>query len=1116
MPKPGQPLPGMPTPGAANKLTGALGKLGLAVGGLMIARKGIIALKEHSTEMAQVGLMAGKTGEDLRDLGHDILDLSVKYGKGASDMRTAAYEVYSAQVPATQALKVLEQSTQAAMAGNAGVTESFRLMSSVIKGYGKDWSEVGDVSDHVFKIIEQGQTTMGDLAGSMGRAVPMAKAMGVSLTELSGFYATFTGVTGDAALVTTQMVGTMTAFAKPTEAMTKLANDLGYATAEEIVQQNGLDKALKLVVGSTDGSATAIGKLIPRIRAMPLVLAATGGQADVLTDKIGKMNDRFGATGKAVKEVQKSIGQRMAEMKASLEATLIKVFEALEPIIGGIVAAISGFLGIVSKINDFLPTTSVIMTGLIAVIGAVITVIMSGLVPALQAAIASAAAFMATPIGAILGVIALAAVAAGLAFDALKDKTLENAQANVKAMETERAQLQTLLKSKTAAADLAAEYVKLAKKKNKSAAETARMNSLYNKIGKAYPKLVSGTRNWDDRLGEMNKVVKNSQGELDKLNERLLENEKILARERMTVAMEKAKKASKSYSAAILAYWKEQAQGYEDSVRREVEAATDNLSRQKSAASQIMALDDERIRQSQLMKAASDDGRKKDAANAREKINYLAGIIDKLQEAEVEQEKLNKIDLTPDEQIKKLQALTEELKAYGVELELTGSLTSQIAATEEALSQAREDMQTKADEQAAARAANAEKDAEFLAAEAEATEEMVSMKYEAGETTLAQYVAHLQAKLNAMGSANAQEVLARMQVQKQIDDLNAEGLAKEQARWDKELAAEQGIWNLRIAMETNADKKIMDAAVANENLTAAEKIKAGDLYWSNRILQTVTGVEAEGLAETQAKEKTDLLLQQLGIKRAEWEQAQRDADVTADELAEQKKRDAKKAVYAQAFQTAQAIGDSIASLYESQKQRQIAAVKKLGLSEEEEKKRLAKIEVDFAKKQKTAATIQKSVKVAQAISNTALGVTQALKTFPPPWSFAMAALVGAAGAAQVAAIVAQPFERGGILRAGDTGFFEGKRDELVMPLQGEGSFEEIAKLRLIPEILKGISSPGAGGGSTAPAPIVQNITNNQNWNGPVLSSDAEAVAEWERAGAKYQADKIKEANESLG
>lgn len=63
--------------------------------------------------------------------------------------------------------------------------------------------------------------------------------------------------------------------------------------------------------------------------------------------------------------------------------------------------------------------------------------------------------------------------------------------------------------------------------------------------------------------------------------------------------------------------------------------------------------------------------------------------------------------------------------------------------------------------------------------------------------------------------------------------------------------------------------------------------------------------------------------------------------------------------------------------------------------------------------QRRAFNINKGVGIANAIINTAQGVTQALATLPPPISFLTAATTAAAGAAQIATIAKTKFDSGG-------------------------------------------------------------------------------------------------------
>ena len=89
-----------------------------------------------------------------------------------------------------------------------------------------------------------------------------------------------------------------------------------------------------------------------------------------------------------------------------------------------------------------------------------------------------------------------------------------------------------------------------------------------------------------------------------------------------------------------------------------------------------------------------------------------------------------------------------------------------------------------------------------------------------------------------------------------------------------------------------------------------------------------------------------------------------------------------------------------------------------GLAEEEKQAKISNLREEARRKELAAAKAMKPVQIAQAISNTALAVVKALASTIPPWNFALAALVGAAGAAEVATIAAQPYAHGGFVKTG--------------------------------------------------------------------------------------------------
>jgi len=124
----------------------------------------------------------------------------------------------------------------------------------------------------------------------------------------------------------------------------------------------------------------------------------------------------------------------------------------------------------------------------------------------------------------------------------------------------------------------------------------------------------------------------------------------------------------------------------------------------------------------------------------------------------------------------------------------------------------------------------------------------------------------------------------------------------------------------------------------------------------------------------------------------------------------------------------------------------------------------SQIETLSSSNSKTLMAIGKAAGIANAMINTARGVTLALATFPAPFSFAIAGAVAAAGAAQIATISGVQLAEGGIVPSTPGGIQatigEGSRAEMVLPLPDDFDPEE------------GIGG-GSGGG------------NVYNFNGPV-------------------------------
>jgi len=287
---------------------------------------------DFEKNMANVNTLLGGNSKRIKELGEDVKRMARDTGKGLDDLTGGLYQVISAFGDTADSTKLLEISAKAGVAGLATTKEAIDLISAVTKGYGDTSAEAAQkAADLAFITVKLGQTTFPELAATIGRTVPLAAKLGVTVEELHATFATLTGVTGNTAEVSTQVAGMMRAFIKPTKALSAAVRELGYSGAEALVSSKGLVPAMKLLLSTTDGSVEAAGKLFRRAEAMTGLFALTGGQAEVFAEKLQLVKEASGAATEAF-EIQASTTQnRLDRLVQSVSTQMTSLGEALLP-----------------------------------------------------------------------------------------------------------------------------------------------------------------------------------------------------------------------------------------------------------------------------------------------------------------------------------------------------------------------------------------------------------------------------------------------------------------------------------------------------------------------------------------------------------------------------------------------------------------------------------------------------------------------------------------------------------------------------------------------------------------------------------------------------------------
>ena len=308
------------------------------------------------TSMAAVNTMAGKDAAGLAQLTDQVSELSKTIPKAREELADGLYQTISNGVPEADWLTFLETSAKASVGGIADLGETVKVTSTVIKNYGLEWSQAGEIQDKIQMTAKNGVTSFGELASALPRVTANAATLGVSVDELMATFATLTGVSGNTAEVSTQLAAIFTALVKPSSEAAKMAQAMGIEFDAAAIKAAGgmqqfltqLDEAVRQyakshgmleqeIYGSLFGSAESLRALIP----------LTGELKDKFVENVGQMGDAAGTCQDAFGQVASTGASQMQLLKnvwLSMTEPLGQLASSMRPVVNGLMSIVQAGL----------------------------------------------------------------------------------------------------------------------------------------------------------------------------------------------------------------------------------------------------------------------------------------------------------------------------------------------------------------------------------------------------------------------------------------------------------------------------------------------------------------------------------------------------------------------------------------------------------------------------------------------------------------------------------------------------------------------------------------------------------------------------------------------------
>ena len=331
-------------------LVGSLTKVVAAAGIGKMLGSAFTGGTAFESAMAKVGTIADTAKVPLKSLSSQVLQVSGDMHIGADEISEAAYQAISAGQDTGNAVAFAGKASMLAKAGFTSSASAVDILTTALNAYGKGADEAGHVSDVLLTTQNLGKTSVDELAGSMGRVIPLAAAYNVSLENLSSGLAIMTAngiATAEASTYTKSMLNELGDTGSTVGQI--LQQQTGKSFAELNADGKSLGDVLQVLYDSVGGNATEFAGLWSSVEAGTGALSLASSGADKFNGVLQQMQADSNLTQTAYDTMTDTMAYKLDGVKTNAQNLGTALFDAVSGRLGEGVALAGGYLQTLSE-----------------------------------------------------------------------------------------------------------------------------------------------------------------------------------------------------------------------------------------------------------------------------------------------------------------------------------------------------------------------------------------------------------------------------------------------------------------------------------------------------------------------------------------------------------------------------------------------------------------------------------------------------------------------------------------------------------------------------------------------------------------------------------------------
>lgn len=314
---------------------------GLLTAGAAMLAFSVKSASDFDSAFRQISTIIDASAGDLDKFKQAILSYATTSTQPLEQITNALGAAIGSGVKYTDSLALLSVAEKLAVATRSDLDGTTKVLVSTLNSYGLSMDQAGKISDLFFKIIDDGDIGMADLANSFAKVAPVAKISGVALEEVGAAIATLTASGIKPAESIEYLRGAINNIINPTKQGAELAEELGIQFNAAGLKANGLSGLLQQVAAKTGGSAEQMKILFGDIGGFTAAATLAGPQAEKFAEVLKGMGNVAGATDAAFAKVTGSLDVAGAKIASAFKTLTVAIGQPLLDEFGGVANAIA-------------------------------------------------------------------------------------------------------------------------------------------------------------------------------------------------------------------------------------------------------------------------------------------------------------------------------------------------------------------------------------------------------------------------------------------------------------------------------------------------------------------------------------------------------------------------------------------------------------------------------------------------------------------------------------------------------------------------------------------------------------------------------------------------------